>query len=111
MQPQDPDAARLRVVASESEPDDSPSHVDETSADISLLYGGRLRASRDEPIVRYLLPTVPPDADLLRPYLAPGAALFAKWTGLEALHAGAFATSAGAILVLGDKESGKSTQL
>ena len=56
-------------------------------------------------------PVRPPDADLLHPYLAPAAALRWRWLGREVLHAGAFVSRAGAVLMLGDKEAGKSTTL
>ena len=54
---------------------------------------------------------LPRDEDLLHPYLAPAAALAHLWAGNEALHAGAFATSAGAVALLAEKEGGKSTTL
>jgi hypothetical protein len=53
----------------------------------------------------------PADTDLLHPYLAAAAALRWRWSGCEVLHAGAFVSEAGAVLVLGDKEAGKSTTL
>jgi hypothetical protein len=68
-------------------------------------------ARRGEGVIRYTLPEVPSDADLLHPYLAPGAALAWHWEGRETLHSGVFATDAGAVLLFGDKESGKSTTL
>jgi hypothetical protein len=110
MQPQ-AEQPLLEVVVAIAEADGSASRVDERSADISLIGGGRLRATRDEGIAAYHLPAIPPVADLLHPYLAPGAALAAKWAGLEALHAGGFVTAEGAVLLLGDKEAGKSTTL
>ncbi len=111
MQPQEPDAPVLEVVAIRAPADDRPSHLDSKSADIALRNGGRLRARRDEDMVRYFLPSVPSDADLLHPYLASGAALAWQWRGCETFHAGVFATPAGAVLLFGEKESGKSTTL
>jgi hypothetical protein len=111
MQPQPPDAPVLRVVARQAEPDLSRSRVDPTSADVSLEGGGRMRARRGGGVIRFALPVVPSDADLLHPYLAVGAALAWQWEGREALHGGAIATAAGAALVFGDKQSGKSTTL
>jgi hypothetical protein len=62
-------------------------------------------------MIRYSLASVPSDADLAHPYLAAGAALAWQWRGGEALHAGVFAAPAGAVLLFGEKESGKSTTL
>lgn len=110
MQPQ-PGRPALRVEVSSSTGGREASRVDAESADIALIGGGRLRASRHEPVLHYELPSLPSVADLLHPYLAPGAALFAKWSRLEALHAGAFLAPRGAVLLIGDKEAGKSTTL
>ena len=111
MQPQSPDAPHLRIHARAASPDLRPSRIDADAADLRLLGGGRLRARRGERAVTYDLPAVPPDEDLLHPYLAPAAALVWRWAGREALHAGAFAGPTGAIVVLGDRMAGKSTTL
>lgn len=111
MQPQPANAPLVRVIATEADPDTSRSHVDAESADIGLLDGGRLRARKSDGVLRYELPEVPPASDLLHPYLAPGAALLWQWAGHEALHAGAVALGDGAVLVVGQKESGKSSIL
>lgn len=111
MQPQAPDAPILHLVATRAEPDPRPSRLDSNSADLALVDGGRLVARRDESVVHYALRAIPPDSDLLHPYLAAGAALTWQWRGHEALHAGVFATRAGAVLLLGAKESGKSMTL
>lgn len=53
-----------------------------------------------------------PVTDLVHPCLWPAAAVFARWTGSETFHAGAFIDPAGdAWAVLGDRETGKSTLL
>ena len=111
MQPQSSSAPSLTVEAIQAPPDHSPSVLDETHADLSLLNGGRLRATRGEPVARFALPVIPGDAELLHPYLAPAAALAWQWAGKEALHAGAFVGRAGAILLFGEKASGKSSTL
>jgi hypothetical protein len=111
MQPQPPDAPGLRVRVRVGEPCDGPSCCDPDSADLRLLGGGRLRARRGSGAVDYVLPAIPPDADLLHPYLAPAAALVWRWAGREAIHAGAFVGGRGAVVVLGGKNAGKSTTL
>lgn len=111
MVPQDAQAPEVTIDVHAAAVDRSPAHVDDARADIALNDGGRLRATRASTVVELALPVVHPDPDLLHPYLAPVAALRWQWHGGEALHAGAFATAAGAVIVLGGKEAGKSTLL
>jgi hypothetical protein len=59
----------------------------------------------------FFLRTFPPDGDLVHPYLAPAAAVVARWAGRESFHAGALLAGGGAWGVLGDKETGKSSTL
>lgn len=87
------------------------SSLDGTAADLPLVGGGRLRMRRGEERAMFSFPELPPEEDLLHPYLAPAAALAHLWAGREALHGGAFATSAGAVALLAEKEGGKSTTL
>lgn len=91
--------------------DRSEAVLTETRADFPLIGGGRLRQERGACEAHFHLATRPPDEDLLHPYLAPGAALYWQWAGREAIHAGVFAAGDGAVLMLGDKEAGKSTTL
>jgi hypothetical protein len=111
MQEQPPAAPELDVHAAAAAADRSPSQLDGAEANLALLDGGRLRARNGEAVVRFSLPVVPSAADLLHPYLAPAAALVWQWAGHEALHAGAVQVGAGALLMFGVKESGKSTLL
>jgi hypothetical protein len=111
MQPQAAGAPILDLRVRVGAANDLPSRVDGESADLRLLGGGRLLARRGTGTVDYVLPAIPPPADLLHPYLAPAAALWWRWAGREAIHGGAFAGKAGAVLVLGPKEGGKSTTL
>jgi hypothetical protein len=54
---------------------------------------------------------VPPAADVLHPHLAPAAAAVHAWEGRETIHAGAFRTPQGAVLLLGGSQAGKSSML
>ncbi len=49
--------------------------------------------------------------ELVHPYLAPVAAVAARWLGRECFHAGAFAVDGGLWALLADREGGKSTTL
>jgi hypothetical protein len=75
------------------------------------LHGGWATIERSPARVVFRLPAAPPARDLVHPYLAPAAAVAARWAGRESFHAGAVVAGGGAWAVLGDKESGKSTTL
>jgi hypothetical protein len=113
MQPQRLDAPTLSVHV-QGGPDaheDDPAVLTDELADLPLIGGGRLHLERKGNMAHYCLAPRPSDEDLLHPYVAPAAALFWQWAGREAIHAGAFEAGRGAILVLGNKEAGKSTTL
>ena len=75
------------------------------------LHGGWVTIEREPSRVTFRLPAPPPPRELVHPYLAPAAAVAARWGGRETFHAGAVVVGGGAWAVLGDKESGKSTTL
>jgi hypothetical protein len=113
MQPQLSEAPTfsLRVHVDDRADDVSDPVLTENRADFPLIGGGRLRQERRHTEAHLHLGARPPDEDLLHPYLAPAAALYWQWSGREAIHAGVFEAGNGAILMLGDKEAGKSTTL
>jgi hypothetical protein len=80
------------------------------SAELTL-HGGWVTIEREPARATFRLPAPPPARDLVHPYLAPAAAVAARWAGRESFHAGAVLAGDGAWAVLGDKESGKSTTL
>ena len=115
MRTQTPDAPVVEVVV-HTEPADPPEGrppgwLTEDSASLLLAGGGRLEMTRESNQFHYYFAQRPADHDLLHPYFTAAAALFWQWRGTEALHAGAVATPAGAVLLLGDKGAGKSTTL
>lgn len=95
--------------------DDSPpppcDRVHEHRAELVLRSGGWVELDRAASRATYHLRHRPRDGDLLHPYLAPVAALAARWLGRESFHAGAVVVDGGAWAVLGDKEAGKSSTL
>jgi hypothetical protein len=76
-----------------------------------VLRRGWVELDRPSGAVTFRLAPRPPDRDLVHPYLAGPAAIAARWAGRESFHAGAVVIGAGAWVVLGDKENGKSTTL
>lgn len=114
MQPVAAHAAELTVecrVSPTTAGDGRLSEITGDGADLRLLGGGRLRMRRGAHRVTFSFAQLPSVDDLVHPYLAPAAALAQLWQGNEAYHAGAFAGGAGAVLLLGGKEDGKSTTL
>jgi hypothetical protein len=75
------------------------------------MHDGWVAIEREPARATFRLPAAPPARDLVHPYLAPAAAVAARWAGRESFHAGAVVAGGGAWAVLGDKESGKSTTL
>jgi hypothetical protein len=85
--------------------------VGPASATLPLHGTGWMEIERDGPRVTYHLPEAAGHEELVHPYLAPGAAVLARWQGREAFHAGAVVADGGAWAVLGDREAGKSSTL
>jgi hypothetical protein len=104
---------RVEIESTQGTPLIAAGEVDDAHVDIHLqgLANARLRMERDSGMVRYSFVDIPPAADVLHPCLAPAAAIVHVWAGREAIHAGAFITPAGTVLLLGGKEAGKSSVL
>jgi hypothetical protein len=75
------------------------------------LQSGWVDLDRVGASATFYLRSSPPDGDLVHPYLAPAAAVAARWAGRESFHAGAVLVDGGAWGVLGDKETGKSSTM
>jgi hypothetical protein len=76
-----------------------------------VLHRGWVELDRPDGRVTFRTADRPRDGDLVHPYLAPAAAVAARWTGRDSFHAGAVVVGGGAWAVVGDKENGKSTTL
>ena len=90
----------------------APPHEDSIGpdhAELPLQSGGWVELERAPARVVFSLPGSPPDGDVVHPYLAPAAAVAARWAGRESFHAGALVAGGGAWGLLGDKETGKSS--
>ncbi len=87
------------------------STLDAERAELRLVGGGALRMRRGDGQARYWFSETPRADELLHPWLAPAAAVTHLWDGREAFHGGAFLAPAGAVVLLADKEGGKSTTL
>jgi hypothetical protein len=110
--PVDGAAPRLRIETEIGRaPDDAAESVEEARARIRLRNGGEILIDRDAGRARYRVPhPVRPD-EIVHPYLAPAAAVVARWQDRESFHAGALAGARGAWGVIGVREAGKSSTL
>ncbi len=85
--------------------------VGDEHARIRLQTGGWIDLRREPGRAVFHLPAPHAAGELVHPYLAPAAALMARWLGRDAFHAGAVAIDGGAWGVLGPKGAGKSTTM
>jgi hypothetical protein len=106
------DGAPAYAVRSELGHGEAPEeHVDAREARLRLRSGGEIRVDRDAGEIVFRVPhPVRPD-ELVHPYLAPAAAVIARWAGRESVHAGAFAAGGLVWGIVGTRESGKSSTL
>jgi hypothetical protein len=79
--------------------------------ELVLQTGGWVDIQRLEPRAVFHVPAPLDDGALVHPYLAPVAALTARWFGRESFHAGAVVIAGGAWALVGDKGAGKSSTL
>jgi hypothetical protein len=93
------------------DPDASLQWVRPDEALVRLGGGGQVKIDRVSGRARFTMPVRPTAAELVHPYLAPVAAVAARWLGHESFHAGAVEVDGGAWVVLGGKGAGKSSLL
>lgn len=85
--------------------------VGQREAHLANPEDGTLDLYRDGMIAKYRSPAERPSADVVHPFLVPAAAISSAWLGREPLHAGAVVLDGSAVLLFGDRESGKSSTL
>jgi hypothetical protein len=108
VEPEAPAYAIESELGSAPAPDE---HVDEERARLRLRSGGEIVVDRRARRATFRVPhPVRPD-ELVHPYLAPAAAVIARWMGREGMHAGAFAADGRALGVVGARAAGKSSTL
>jgi hypothetical protein len=97
-----------RIGRSSPDPYD---RVSEQAAELKLRTGGRISIDRAEGRVVFTTPKRPRVEELVHPFLAPVASIYAHWLGRESFHAGAFVVGDGVWALIGDRGSGKSSTL
>ncbi len=85
--------------------------VDDEGARLRLRSGGEILIDRAGGTILYRVPHPVRVDELVHPYLAPAAAVIARWLGRESMHAGAFTAGGSALGVVGTREAGKSSTL
>ena len=111
----DPSWPRLSLeVTSDAIPAPERELADDERAEIRLRAGGWFEMDRAAGAVVFHLGHRPDAGALVHPYLAPAAAIAARWHGREGFHAGAIVAQDGdgrAWGIVGEKEAGKSSAL
>ena len=107
----DPGAPTYAVAAEVAPAGEPEEHVGEADARLRLRSGGEIVVDRAAGTVRYRVPHPVRADELVHPYLAPAAAVIARWMGRESMHAGAFAEGGSALAVVGAREAGKSSTM
>lgn len=97
-----------RVGARSTDPYD---RVSARRAELRVVEGGSIVIERSEGRVLFSGPNPPRPEELVHPFLAPVASIYAHWLGRESFHAGAFVAGGGVWGLIGDRESGKSSTL
>jgi hypothetical protein len=85
--------------------------LDDDRARLRLRTGGWIELERDPGRACFVVPAPLSTDELVHPFLAPAAAVFAHWYGREGLHGGALAIGSTAWGVVGDRLGGKSSLL
>lgn len=105
----DPDGLEVVVDVRQSTADPPPVTALDARGGVLLLPDGRhLALDRRAGTATFHGPPLPPD-EVAHPYLGAAATPFARWSGRETFHAGAFVAAGRAWVVVGPKEAGKST--
>jgi hypothetical protein len=106
-----PDWPTVEVAVEVGELQADAEFLDEGRARLRLRTGGWIELERDPGRARFVVPTPLSPDELVHPFLAPAAAVFAHWHGREGLHGGALALGRTAWGVVGDRFGGKSSLL
>lgn len=80
-------------------------------AELRLRSGGTIYVEREPGRAEFVTPQALTADELVHPYLAPVAAVAARWLGRDSFHGGAFSLDGDVWGLLADREGGKSTTL
>jgi hypothetical protein len=86
-------------------------HVDDERAELALRTGGRILVERAAATITFTTLRELSPAELVHPFLAPAAAVVARWHGRDAFHGGAFVAGGKAWALLADRDGGKTSTL
>lgn len=109
LQPAHPDWPTLTVELESGRPDPVTAYWDDVDAELNLHGGGTSVVTRRPLKAVLTMPQPAAPAELVHPFLAATAAVVNRWYGREAFHGGAFIAGGRAWVILGERESGKSS--
>ena len=101
----------VEIAVEVGELDAEAEYLDEGRALLRLRTGGWIELQRNPGSARFVVPAPLSTDELVHPFLAPAAAVFAHWHGREGLHGGGLAVGGTAWGVIGDRLGGKSSLL
>lgn len=101
----------VEVILKVAQLDANEERLNESHARLRLQTGGWIELQRDPGQAVYVVSTPLSPDELVHPFLAPAAAVFAHWHGREGFHGGALALDGTAWGVIGDRCGGKSSLL
>jgi hypothetical protein len=102
---------RVEVVRTVDAPSHRPFLLDDDRAEVTFANGGSMTVEREPARVTFAMQERLSTEELLHPYLAYAAGIFARWAGRLSFHAGAVLVGDNVWALLGDRESGKSSTL
>src|SRR6185436_12314723 len=105
------DAPVFGVSAEVGTAADGAEYVDDDRARLALRSGGEIVVARAAGTIHFRAAHALRADEIVHPYLAPAAAVVARWLGRESMHAGAFVAGGRAWALLGDRTAGKSSTL
>jgi hypothetical protein len=101
----------FELVRRIGDPQRTEEYLDADRAELKLRTGGEVLIDRRKGMVTFVTPRPIGVHEVIHPFLAPAAAVIARWFGRESFHAGAFVSNGGAWGVIGERGSGKSSTL
>jgi hypothetical protein len=109
--PAEPDWPTYTLVNTTGRTEPPLDKLGEDRAELRLRSGGTILVDRLEARAEFVTPEALTSDELVHPYLAPVAAVAARWLGRDSFHGGAFALGDDVWGLLADREGGKSTTL
>lgn len=109
--PAEPEWPKYTLVNTIGQTERLMDRLGDDRAELRLRSGGTILVDRVSARAEFVTPAELTSDELVHPYLAPVAAVAARWLGRDSFHGGAFALAGDVWGLLADREGGKSTTL